>query len=105
VALTDLHLSPFPALVIGVEGATEFGLVPRVMDLLGIQQDRNRIAIVELGIDPGPALRELHRRILQADGRLLGVGERPRPGAGPGGSLLTPLVRPADLPALHRPKR
>jgi hypothetical protein len=49
VALTDLRLSPFPALVIGVEGATEFGLVPRVMDLLGIQQDRNQIAIVDFG--------------------------------------------------------
>jgi hypothetical protein len=48
-ALTDLRLSPFPALVIGVEGATEFKLVPRVMDLLGIQWDRNRIEIVDFG--------------------------------------------------------
>jgi hypothetical protein len=48
-ALTDLRLSPFPALVIGVEGATEYRLVPRVMSLLGIEQDRNRIAIVDFG--------------------------------------------------------
>jgi hypothetical protein len=48
-ALTDLRLSPFPALVIGVEGATEYRLVPRVMDLLGIQRDRNRIVIVDFG--------------------------------------------------------
>lgn len=47
--MTDLRLSPFPALIIGVEGATEFNLVPRVMDLLGIQQDRNRIVIVDFG--------------------------------------------------------
>jgi hypothetical protein len=48
-ALTGLRLSPFPALVIGVEGATEYNLVPRVMDLLGIQWDRNRIEIVDFG--------------------------------------------------------
>ena len=48
-ALTGLRLSPFPALVIGVEGATEYKLVPRVIDLLGIQWDRNRIEIVDFG--------------------------------------------------------
>ncbi len=48
-ALTDLRLSPFPALVIGVEGATEYLLVPRVMELLGIQCDHNRIRIVDFG--------------------------------------------------------
>ena len=47
--LTDLRLSPFPSLVIGVEGATEYKLVPRVMELLGIEQDRNRIAIIDFG--------------------------------------------------------
>ncbi len=46
-ALTDLRLSPFPALVVGVEGETEFRLVPRVMELLGVVRDRNRIAIVD----------------------------------------------------------
>jgi hypothetical protein len=48
-ALTNLRLSPFPALVIGVEGATEYLLVPRVMELLGIQWDHNRIRIVDFG--------------------------------------------------------
>jgi len=48
-ALTSLRLSPFPALVVGVEGATEYLLVPRVMDLLGIQWDTNRIRIVDFG--------------------------------------------------------
>jgi hypothetical protein len=48
-ALTSLRLSPFPSLVIGVEGATEFNLVPQVMKLLGIQWDRNRIEIVDFG--------------------------------------------------------
>jgi hypothetical protein len=48
-ALTHLRLSPFPALIVGVEGATEYKLVPRVMDLLGIQWDRNRIEIVDFG--------------------------------------------------------
>lgn len=48
-ALSDLGLSPFPALVIGVEGATEYLLMPRVMELLGIQWDHNRIRIVDFG--------------------------------------------------------
>ncbi len=48
-ALTTLHLSPFPSLVIGVEGATEYKLVPRVMDLLEIGLDRNRISIIDFG--------------------------------------------------------
>ena len=48
-ALTRLHLSPFPALVIGVEGETEYRVVPRVLDMLGITFDRNRIVIVDYG--------------------------------------------------------
>ena len=49
-ALTELRLSPYPSpLVIGVEGATEYKLVPGVMDLLGIEQDRNRIQIIDFG--------------------------------------------------------
>lgn len=47
--LTDLGVSPFPSLVIGVEGATEYKLVPRVMNLLGIELDRNRIEIIDFG--------------------------------------------------------
>ena len=48
-ALTHVHLSPFPALVIGLEGATEYKLVPRVMETLGIQWDHNRVRIVDAG--------------------------------------------------------
>lgn len=48
-ALTHLHLSPFPALVIGLEGATEYKLVPRVMETLGIEWDHSRIRIVDAG--------------------------------------------------------
>jgi hypothetical protein len=48
-ALTELWLSPFPSLVIGVEGETEYRLVPRVMGLLGIELDRNWIQIVDFG--------------------------------------------------------
>ncbi len=48
-ALTDLRLSPYPSLVIGVEGATEYLLVPRVMKLLEIELDRNWIEIVDFG--------------------------------------------------------
>jgi hypothetical protein len=47
--LTDLRLSPFPSLVIGVEGATEYTLVPRVLDLLEIELDRNWISIIDFG--------------------------------------------------------
>lgn len=47
--LTDLRLSPFPSLVIGVEGATEYTLVPQVLDLLEIELDRNWISIIDFG--------------------------------------------------------
>jgi hypothetical protein len=47
--LTDFRLSPFPSLVIGVEGATEYKLVPRVLDLLEIELDRNWISIIDFG--------------------------------------------------------
>lgn len=48
-ALTRLRLSPFPALVLAVEGATEFLLVPRVMELLGIRMDKDFIQLVDFG--------------------------------------------------------
>jgi hypothetical protein len=46
-ALTRLRLSPFPALVLALEGATEWELVPRVMELLGIRNDKNFIQLVD----------------------------------------------------------
>lgn len=47
--LTQLHLSPFPSLVLGLEGDTEWQIVPRVMDLLEIELDRNRISVIDYG--------------------------------------------------------
>ncbi len=46
-ALTNLHLSPFPALVIGVEGETERRILPRVMEMLDINPAR--MCLVEYG--------------------------------------------------------
>ena len=47
--LTHLRVSPVPALVISLEGATEYRLVPRVMTVLGIQWDDNRLRFVDGG--------------------------------------------------------
>lgn len=48
--LTHLRVSPFPALVIALEGATEFKLVPRVMSALGVEwDDPTRIRLVDGG--------------------------------------------------------
>jgi hypothetical protein len=47
--LTNLHLSPFPSLVLGVEGDTEWQIVPRVMDLLEVELDRNQIVMIDYG--------------------------------------------------------
>ncbi len=42
-ALTDLHLSPHPPLVVAVEGKTEMTIFPKVMEVLGITLDPSRI--------------------------------------------------------------
>ena len=44
-ALTKVHLSPHPSVVVGVEGPTELMLVPRVMELLGIEADPTWIRV------------------------------------------------------------
>lgn len=44
-ALTDLFLSPFPAVVLALEGETEMSLMPRVFRLLGIPENPNFIRI------------------------------------------------------------
>ncbi|MDQ2585558.1 AfsR/SARP family transcriptional regulator [Saccharothrix yanglingensis] len=60
---------------------------------------RFRVRLVsELGADPGPALRELHRRILNADPALLPAPPRPAPTAAPPAPVL-PVVTPRQLPA------
>jgi hypothetical protein len=47
--LTDLHVSPHPPLVIGLEGATEMTIVPKVMRVLGIQDDPTWVRLVNFG--------------------------------------------------------
>jgi hypothetical protein len=47
--LTDLGVSPHPSLVIGVEGATEARLLPRVFEALGVPLDDDWIRIVDFG--------------------------------------------------------
>lgn len=47
--LTDLGISPHPSLVIGVEGATEELLLPRVFAALGIPLDDDWIRIIDFG--------------------------------------------------------
>lgn len=44
-ALSDLQPSPFPALVLALEGETEMSLMPLVFDLLGIRLDPSFIRI------------------------------------------------------------
>lgn len=47
--LTELGLSPHPSLVVGVEGATESKVLPRVFEQLGVPLDSDWIRIVEFG--------------------------------------------------------
>jgi hypothetical protein len=47
-ALTELHVSPHPSLVLALEGKTEMLIVPRVMELLGISLDPAFIHIVNI---------------------------------------------------------
>jgi hypothetical protein len=44
-SLSDLVISPFPSVVLALEGETEMLLMPRVFDLLGIRTDPNFIRI------------------------------------------------------------
>lgn len=48
-ALTALGLSPHPSLVVGVEGKTELLLVPRVLELLGVDADLGLIRVESFG--------------------------------------------------------
>ncbi|MER5785372.1 BTAD domain-containing putative transcriptional regulator [Streptomyces mobaraensis] len=65
----------------------------RRCEALAVFADARRQLIGELGVEPGPGLTELHRRVLAADPE----------SAGPGSSGITevvPHIRPAQLPAV-----
>lgn len=47
--LTDLHVSPHPPLVIGLEGATETRIIPLVMKALGMRSDPSWMRLVDFG--------------------------------------------------------
>ncbi|MFJ4326515.1 BTAD domain-containing putative transcriptional regulator [Streptomyces tricolor] len=65
----------------------------RQAEALAVYADTRRFLAEELGVEPGPALRELQQRILRADPELGGAAD------GPEAPYRAALVRPAQLPA------
>ncbi|MGH3395659.1 MAG: BTAD domain-containing putative transcriptional regulator [Streptosporangiaceae bacterium] len=74
----------------------------RQAEALDVYARTQRLLNEDLGIDPGPALREMHQRILQMDEDLIGaVSAPPRTEreAWPPAPVTRPAQLPADLPA------
>ncbi|MGW4438694.1 BTAD domain-containing putative transcriptional regulator [Streptomyces sp. NPDC004596] len=71
----------------------------RAADALARYQDIRRRLAHELGVDPGPGLRDLHRRILAND-PALSLPE-PSPHASPAGGAPPPVPRQLPAPPVH----
>ncbi|BAJ32513.1 MULTISPECIES: AfsR/SARP family transcriptional regulator [Kitasatospora] len=82
----------------------------RQAEALGVYADARRTLVEQLGVDPGPRLRELHLGVLSGDPRLAAPVAEPAPvfepgggaggAGGPGGGAAgVVLVPPAQLPA------
>ncbi|MGM1061848.1 BTAD domain-containing putative transcriptional regulator [Saccharothrix sp. Mg75] len=70
----------------------------RAADALEHYQRFRARLVAELGADPGPELRELHRRILTADPSLLPSPPRPAAPPAPAPAPVVPAVTPRQLP-------
>ena len=74
-ALSKAGISPFPSLVLALEGKTEMNLVPRVLNLLGIHHGSDRIVLVDLhGTNTDPSLLATHA-MPQTGKQLAGASE------------------------------
>jgi len=75
-ALSKAGISPFPSLVLALEGKTEMTLVPRVLDLLGIDHGPDRMVLVDLhGTNTDPSLLATHA--MPQTGKQLGGASGP----------------------------
>ncbi|WP_081983088.1 AfsR/SARP family transcriptional regulator [Streptacidiphilus albus] len=74
----------------------------RQAEALGVFADGRRALMEQLGVDPGPRLRELHQGILSGDPKLAAPAVLPVPACGarvgpPGSSWFPPAQLPADI--------